>query len=31
VVSYFYFFFFSHLISAAADWMSTVLQHMVLP
>jgi len=25
------FFFFPHLISAAADWMSTILLHMVWP
>jgi len=29
VVSIFSFFFFPRLISAAADWMSTVLRHMV--
>jgi len=28
---FFYLFFFPHLISAAADWMSTILPHMMLP
>ena len=32
VVSFFLcFFFFPRLISAVADWMSTILPHMVLP
>jgi len=29
--SFFYLFFFPRLISAAADWMSTILRHMVWP
>jgi len=29
VVSFFYLFFFPRLISAATDWMSTILRHMV--
>jgi len=28
---FFYLFFFPRLISAAADWMSTILPHMVWP
>jgi len=27
----FYLFFFPRLISAAADWMSTILRHMMWP
>jgi len=29
--SYSFFFFFPRLISAAADWMSAILPHMVWP
>jgi len=31
VVSFYLFFFFPCLISAAAEWMSTILRHMVWP
>jgi len=31
VVSFFYLFFFPRLISAAADWMSTILRHLLWP
>jgi len=31
VLSLLFFFFFPRLISAVADWMSTVLSHMVWP
>jgi len=31
LLSSFFFFFFPRLISAAADWMSAILPHMVWP
>jgi len=31
LLSFFLLFFFPHLISAVADWMSTILPHMVWP
>jgi len=31
VVSFFFLSFFPHLISAAADWMSTILRHIMRP
>jgi len=31
VSSFFFFFFFPRLFSAVADWMSTIILHMIWP